>query len=319
MSRILASIFALCLVLVGSLSVAAQEATPAAGGSTSITGPEGAGSATVTVSDFVDPFEDYDPSYRPLRGYHFVMATISVENTGQLPFTIYPTDFQLVDTDGFTYYATQVARIDQGSVADFTGADAMSAGNIVSGAIFFQVLNEATVQSLVYGSFDRLTTVASFTDVEAPAIGEPKTIIDYDGSDWAEVTISGIIDPFESFDPSYAPERGQHFVLLNITITNAGPRPLSIDPYTFALVDAEGFVYSPTDLYFPPDSPLQLLQYADSVGTSQSVEGVLGFQVFNDVEVTEVIFRPGGDRLITVADATTAAAPAGTPAATPEA
>jgi hypothetical protein len=49
--------------------------------------------------------------------------------------------------------------------------------------------------------------------------------------------------------------------------------------------------------------------------TGQSVEGVLGFQVFNDVEVTEVIFRPLGDRLITVADATSAAAPAATPEA----
>jgi hypothetical protein len=315
MSRIFASFFALCFVLVGSLSVAAQDATPAAGGSASITGPEGAGSATVTVAEFVDPFADYDPSYRPLHGYHFVMASISVENTGQLPFTIYPSDFQLVDTDGFTYYVTQIARIDQGSTGDFSGSDGMSAGDQISGAIFFQVLNEATVQSLVYTGVDRLTTILSVSDPEIPAIGEPKTIIDYDGTDWAEVTITGIKDPFESFDPNYAPERGQHFVLINITITNVGPRPLSIDPYTFYLVDAEGFAYYPANLYFPAESPLQLLQYADGLETGQSAEGVLGFQVFNDVEVTEVIFRPGGDRLITIADATTAAAPAATPEA----
>jgi hypothetical protein len=315
MRRVLASLVALCLLLVGSLSVSAQDATPAAGGSVTITGPEGAGSATVTISDFVDPFVDYDPGYRPMRGYHFAMASISVENTGQLPFTIYPTDFQLVDTDGFTYYATQIVRIDQGSVSDFAGSNGMSAGDQISGAIFFQVLNEATVQSLVYNSLDRLITIASFSEQEAPAIGEPLTIVDYDGSDWAEVTITGIIDPFESFDPSYAPERGQHFVLINITITNVGPRPLSIDPYTFSLVDADGFAYYPANLYFPAESPLQLLEYATGLETGQSVEGVLGYQVFNDVEVTEVIFRPLGDRLITVADATTAASPAATPEA----
>jgi Domain of unknown function (DUF4352) len=315
MPRVLASLVALCLLLVGSLSVSAQDATPAAGGSVTITGPEGAGSATVTISDFVDPFVDYDPGYRPMYGYHFAMASISVENTGQLPFTIYPTDFQLVDTDGFTFYATQIVRIDQGSVSDFAGSNGMSAGDQISGAIFFQVLNEATVQSLVYSSIDRLTTIATFSEQEAPAIGEPLTIIDYDGSDWAEVTITGIIDPFESFDPSYAPERGQHYVLINITITNVGPRPLSIDPNTFYVVDADGFAYYPANLYFPAESPLQLLQYATGLETGQSVEGVLGYQVFNDVEVTEVIFRPLGDRLITVADATTAASPAATPEA----
>jgi hypothetical protein len=315
MPRILASLVALCLLLVGSLSVSAQDATPAAGGSVAITGPEGAGSATVTISDFIDPFEDYDPGYRPMHGYHFVMASISVENTGQLPFTIYPTDFQLVDTDGFTYYATVVARLDQGSIGDFAGLDGMSAGDQISGALFFQVLNGVPVQSLVYSGTDRLTTIASFSDVEAAAIGEAVTIKDYDGSDWAEVAITGIKDPFELFDPNYAPERGQHFVLINITITNVGPRPLSVDPYSFYLVDADGFVYYPANLYFPPESPLQLLEYADGLETGQSVEGVLGYQVFNDVEVTEVIFRPLGDRLITVADATTGAAPVATPEA----
>ena len=315
MPRILASLVALCLLLVGSLSVSAQDATPAAGGSVAITGPEGSGSATVTISDFVDPFVDYDPSYRPLHGYHFVMASISVENTGQLPFMIYPTDFQLVDTEGFTYYATQVSRIDQGSVGDFAGSNGMSAGDQISGALFFMVLNDAPVQSLIYSGVDRLTTIASISKLEAPAIGEPVTIIDYDGTDWAEVTITGLKDPFESFDPSYAPERGQHYVLINITITNVGPRPLSIDPYAFYLVDADGFAYNPANLYFPADSPLQILQYADGLETGQSVEGVLGFQVFNDVEVTEVIFRPLGDRLITVADATSATSPAATPEA----
>jgi hypothetical protein len=315
MPRVLASLVALCLLLVGSLSVSAQDATPAAGGSVTITGPEGAGSATVTISDFVDPFVDYDPGYRPMHGYHFAMASISVENTGQLPFTIYPTDFQLLDTDGFTYYATQIARIDQGSVGDFAGSAGMSTGDQISGALFFMVLNDVPVQSLIYSTADRLTTIATFSEQEAPAIGEAVTIKDYDGSDWAEVTITGIIDPFEQFDPSNAPERGQHFVLINITITNVGPRPLSIDPYTFYLVDADGFAYYPANLYFPAESPLQLLQYADGLETGQSVEGVLGYQVFNDVDVTEVIFRPGGDRLITVADATTAASPAATPEA----
>lgn len=317
MRKVLASVAALCLMLLGSVPVFAQDATPAASGSATIIGNDGAEAATVAVTDFADPFEDYDPNYAPILGYHFVMANITVENTGTQPFSIYPTDFQLVDANGFTYYITQLSRSDQSGVADFSGQDSMSAGDKASGALYFQVLNDAPLQSLVYyAQGNRIVTIASLSPVATAPLGQPTTILDYDGTSWAEITPSGLQDPFTGYQPGYDPERGQHYLLVNLKITNTGERPLSFDPSAFYLVDNEGFAYSLAYLTFPEDSPLKALQYTDSLAPGASVSGVIAFQVVNGVDSAAIVFLGRGDRLVTIVD-TTAAAPAATPVATP--
>jgi hypothetical protein len=320
MRSVLASVAALCLLLLGLISVAsvaAQDATPTASGPATIVGSDGAEAATVTLTDFVDPFEEYDPNYAPILGYHFVMASITVENTGSQPFTIYPTDFQLVDTTGFTYYITQLTRIDQSGVADFSGQDSMSAGDKASGAMYFQVLNGATLQSLVYyAQGNRIVTISKFADATVAPLGEPTTIVDYDGTSWAEITASDLQDPFTAYQQGYDPERGQHYVLVNLTITNTGERPLNLDPSAFYLVDKEGFAYSLDYLTFPDDSPLKNLEYTDSLEPGASVSGVITFQVVNGVESSAIVFFGRGDRLVTIVD-TSAVAPAATPEATP--
>jgi hypothetical protein len=317
MRSVIATVAALCLLLLGSMSVAAQDATPAASGPATIIGGDGAEAATVTLTDFVQPFEDYDPNYTPTLGYHFVMASITVENTGSQPFSIYPTDFQLVDANGFTYYITQLARTDQSGVGDFSGQDSMSAGDKVSGAIYFQVLNGATVQSLVYyAQGNRIVTISKFADAAVAPLGEPTTIVDYDGTSWAEITASDLEDPFTAYQQGYDPERGQHYVLVNLTITNTGERPLNFDPSAFYLVDKEGFAYSLDYLTFPDDSPLKNLEYTDSLEPGASVSGVITFQVVNGVESSAIVFLGRGDRLVTIVD-TSPAAPTATPEATP--
>jgi Domain of unknown function (DUF4352) len=317
MRRLFVPVAALCLLLLGSINVSAQEATPVAGGSTTIVGTDGAEAATITVTDFVDPFEDYDPNYVPLLGYHFVMASITVENSGQQPFAISPTDLQLIDTDGFTYYITQLARTDQTGIADFQGQNGMSPGDKVSGAIFFQVLNGATLQSLAYISQgNRVATIVSFTGVTSAPIGQPNTIVGFDLAPWAEVTVSDLQDPFQAYPQGYDPERGQHYVMINVTLTNIGERPFAIDPYAFYLIDQEGFAYTPVNLAFAEDSPLKNLEYTDSVEPGASISGVIVFQVVNGIDVSQIVFIGRGDRLVTIASAGSAA-PAGTPEATP--
>jgi Domain of unknown function (DUF4352) len=301
MSRIFAALAALNLLFVGPLTVCAQDATPVTGGVSTIYAADGAEIATITVKDFVDPFVDYDPTDVPIHGYHFVMANIGVENTGERTLTANPSDFVLVDTDGFAYYPVTVDRPDQGSVSDFSNKQ-MSAGDMISGAIFFQVLNDATLQSLKYGvSSGLLRTGLSITESPVLEAGETVKIMDHDGSDWSEVAVTDVTDPFKGFDQSYAPDRGQHYVAINVDIKNVGPRPMRIEPSDFYLVDTLGVVFASVTFNLAESSTEKFLDFQNGLKTGASTSGIIGFLVYNDANVAVVIYSPRDDRLITVA------------------
>jgi Domain of unknown function (DUF4352) len=301
MSRLFAALAVLSLLLVRPLIVSAQDATPVTGRASTIFGTDGAEIATITVKDFVNPFVDYDPSVVPIHGYHFVMANIGVENTGERTLTANPSDFVLVDTDGFAYYPVTVDRPDQGRVTDFSN-NQMSAGDKVSGAIFFQVLNDATLESLKYGvSSGLLDTVLSITESPILEAGETVEIMDHDGSDWSEVAVTDVTDPFKGFDQSYAPARSQHYVAINVDIKNVGPRPMRVEPTDFYLVDTHGVVYASVTFNLAESSTEKFLDFQNGLKTGASTSGIIGFLVYNDTNVAEVIYSPRADRLITVA------------------
>jgi hypothetical protein len=229
------------------------------------------------------------------------MANIAVENTGERTLAANPSDFVLVDTDGFAYYPVTVDRPDQGSVIDFSNKE-ISAGDKISGAIFFQVLNDATLQTLKYGvSSGLLGTVLSISESPIVEAGATVEIIDHDGSDWSEVAVTDVTDPFKGFDLSYAPARGQHYVAINVDIKNVGPRPMRIEPSDFYLVDTLGVVYASVTFNLAENATEKFLEIQDDLKTGASTSGIIGFLVYNDTNVAEVIYSPRGDRLITVA------------------
>jgi len=301
MTRPLVALVLVSLLFVGPLSVSAQDATPEVGGAATIYGPDGAEVATITVNEFIDPFVDYDPNDPPVRSYHYVMVNIGVENTGEQTFSANPNDFVLIDSDGFAYVPLTVSRLDPGSVSDFESSE-MSVGDKMSGAVFFLVANDATLQSLKYGiGGGLLGTVLEINPVAPIPPGETVTVIDHDGSEWAEVTVSDIADPFEGYDPNYAPQRGQHYVVIDVTITNVGPRPMRIEPTNFFLLDDQGVLYGSLSLNLAEGATEEILESQSELRTDASTSGVIGFLVYNDSVISEVVYAPRGDRVITVA------------------
>src|SRR5262245_22644452 len=87
----------------------AQDGTPAAGcagdpavGDTvAVVGPDGEPVIDLTVTELIDPFEDYDPRGAPARGQRYVVVQVDVEAVGPRPFAIDPSAFTLQDADGF--------------------------------------------------------------------------------------------------------------------------------------------------------------------------------------------------------------------------
>jgi archaellum component FlaG (FlaF/FlaG flagellin family) len=301
MIRSLVALVVVSLLFVGPLSGSAQDATPEVGGAATIYGPDGTEVATITVNDFIDPFVDYDPNDPPVRSYHYVMVNIGVENTGEQTFSANPNDFVLVDSDGFAHVPLSVSRPDPGSVSDFVSSE-MSVGDKISGAVFFHVANDSTLQSLKYGiGGGLLGTVLEINPVAPIPPGEAVTVIDNDGSEWSEVMVSDIVDPFQGFDPSYAPQRGQHYVLIDVTITNVGPRPMRVDPTNFFVLDTQGVLYGSVSFNLAAGATEKLFESQNELKTDASASGVIGFLVYNDSVISEVVYAPRGDRVITVA------------------
>lgn len=325
MRRLLTLIAVLMTLLTGSLStISAQErATPAptdASGAVTIYGPDGNPVGNVVVDALVDPFQDYESGGAPQRGFHFVMASLTVTAT-EGTFDAYPYGLSLVDAEGFVYSSTYVYRSSAATEAlpDFEGGT-IEAGQSVSGAVFFEVLNGTEPALLVYQpTYETLVTVADLRD-EPVAEGDAVEFLDSDGQPTATITVEGVIAPLKDYDPSYAPRRGFEYVAAHVTIENTGTKPLEVDPYDFVLVDAEGFLYNSYGAYRTPEAEAETpsLQYDGELGAGESVSGLVIYQTLAGTEPSLVYYAPSSDRHVRLAEygESQAPKPSGTPAAT---
>lgn len=143
----------------------------------------------------------------------------------------------------------------------------------------------------------------------APALGDPVAYIGPEGDQLAMVTIEEVVEPFRLYDPSSAPDRGTHYVLVTLSIENTSPRPLAVDPSTYALQDAGGFLSTAESVTLAVDAgDLVPIAYG-TLDPGASVTGVLVMSVLNGSTVSRVVFRPASDRLIIVADLAAGAGP----------
>lgn len=292
--------FALLLVVSGPLAASAQTslgtpeagnvAGPQVGDAVSWVGSSGSEVATITVDDIIDPFEDVDPSSTPDRGFHYVALTVTVENTGNAPVNVDPYAFNLVDADGFVSRTAYLYRSTEQTTAnpDLVSGE-VAAGDTVSGLVGFQVLNGTTPQRVVFNpDSTQLLTLVDQRESRV-ALGTPVTILGSDGAEVGEVTVNQVFDPFEDYDPSYSPDRGFHFVVIDVSVENTGGRPLSLSTSSFYVVDAEGFYTYATYLYrgdsaTPPDFE------GGDLAPGDTMTGVIPFQVLNGTEVGSILF-----------------------------
>lgn len=309
MGRTIATLAILLGLLAGTMSTTFAQsdgATPAAAGAAvPIFGSDGQEEATVEVTSVVDPFEDYDSSSGPDRGFHWVMATVTMTATGDRALEANGFGFVLIDTDGFLYYPGFVFRTQESvdATPDFPGGT-LEGGDSMSGAVFFQILDGTAPGLLLYQpSFDRLTTVADLRD-EPVAQGDEVAFIASDGAPAGTITVDGVDMPFEGYDSGDSPQRGFEYAAITVTVTNDGNSPLEVDPYDFALVDTEGFVYTSYGLFRSAELEAQQpsLQYNEALAPGESVSGIVTFQVFAGVEPGLIVYAPNSDRHIRVAE-----------------
>jgi hypothetical protein len=315
----------LVTLLTGSLSTtSAQEGTPSAGGpgdAVVIYGPDGQPAGEIVVDALVDPFEDYDPSSAPQRGFHYVMASVTVTATDSaIEGNTY--GFSLVDTDGFLYSTTYLYREAQAAEAlpDFAGGT-IESGDSMSGAIFFQVLDGTTAGYVTYQpTYETIVTAADLRD-EPVAQGDAVEFITSDGKPAATISVDGVIAPLEDYDSGYSPERGFEYIGVQVTIENTGNGDFEVDPYDFAAVDAQGFIYYNYGVYRSEEAEAQqpTLQYNEALAPGETASGIVTFQVLAGTEPGFIYYSPESDRQLRLAEYGEGQAPqpSGTPVAVP--
>ena len=307
MRRWLSLLAVVMALLAGSLStVSAQDpATPAAGEEATasvIYGADGEPEGEVTVSSVVDPFEDFDPSSAPQRGFHYVMAIVTITATADRPVEANSYGFYTVDTDGFMNPVTYLYRAQESTdaIPDLVSGT-IEAGQSMSGAVFFMALDGTSTALVLYQpSYDRLITAADLRE-SAVSEGDPVDFLTSDGTPAATITVDGTTSPLKDF--SSPPQRGFEFLGVSVTIENTGTQPLQVDPYTFAVTNAEGFVYNYYGAYRTEEGEAQEPSLASAeLAAGESVSGLISFQVLAGTEIGVVYYQPSSDRHIRLAE-----------------
>jgi len=260
---------------------AAAQSSPTSG--TTVLDASGNAIATVSIDSIQDPFEAYDSGYEPQRGFRYVLLTVTIENTGDLPFATQPYGFTVVDSDGFLATSAYLSYDPAATgLPEALPDEQIEAGDSVTGTVAFQLLAGAEISTIAYApSYDRNYILAS--NASAPAAGQPISLLGEDGGEIGTITVGKVMDPVTGVDPSYAAPRGYHYLGILVTIENTSSRPLSVDPSRLQVIDDEGFVNSYYSVYrteeatdADPD-----LQYAD-LAPGDSVTGLVTFSIFND-------------------------------------
>lgn len=306
-------VVALMMTLFGSMAahsnVIAQTtaAGPAIGDTVPFYSSDGNQVGTITVNAITDPFEEFDVSYAPQRGYHYVALDITISNGSQRPIEVDPYDFIVVDSDGFIANSVSM-YLDAASTATLLEySDALAPGSEVSGLIAFEAFTGTTTSRVLYApDFDISTTIADLR-TEQVAAGTPVSIMGTSGTEIAQVTVNGIADPFEAYDEFSAPPRGSRFVAVDVTVTNTSSGTLSTSPSTFYATDDIGF-YLEMPFVTSIDPGMVNFDYLD-LAPGEEQRGIIYYQVLEGIPVVQITYGDGYVTSNVVADLALGAPP----------
>jgi hypothetical protein len=133
---------------------------PAVGDTVAVIGPDGEPVIDLTVTELIDPFEDYDPRGAPARGQRYVVLQVDIEAVGPRPFALDPYAFVLQDADGFVGRPIGLSLPAETTLVPLAGAT-LESGAIAKGFLAFAAFQGITVDRLFFApASDRLILAA---------------------------------------------------------------------------------------------------------------------------------------------------------------
>ncbi|HEV2529153.1 MAG TPA: DUF4352 domain-containing protein [Thermomicrobiales bacterium] len=125
-------------------------ASPAVGETVTAYNAEGEEMAAVTVTDYVDPFEEYGEFSAPARGERVIAVTVEVENllaNDGFDFDSY--DFSIQTTEGLLVSTSFVTPAEDSGIEEFEDVR-LGGGESAEGTIFFVLPEDIEVAGIIY-------------------------------------------------------------------------------------------------------------------------------------------------------------------------
>ncbi len=134
-----------------------------AGTPVSVLDTSGVEKAQVTVNGVTDPFTGYDSFSAPPRGTRYILLDVTVTNTGTGVLSTSPSDFWVVDSEGFVLTSAFATRTDT-TLPDFTYLD-LNPGESQQGALLYAIFEGVSPAQISWG--DAYTTLNVVADLSA--------------------------------------------------------------------------------------------------------------------------------------------------------
>lgn len=140
-------------------------------------------------------------------------------------------------------------------------------------------------------------------NVPNPEVGETISFVSESGSEVARLRATEVILEWEEYSEYYVPHPGSQYVAVIVEITNYGSRgSLIVRADDFRLQDVDGFFYSRSWADAAEGSQLVPSESEVGVGSGETEELVLIYEVLTGVELGHLFWQPEYERLLTVAD-----------------
>jgi hypothetical protein len=270
-----------------------------AGTETTYVDADGITRGTITLSDVADPFTEHHPDYPPDPGTRYIMITIAFAASSDQTFEADSYDLLVRDTDGYLWGRGSVTLPAETPIPELT-AQSLAPGDRTSGVVGFVVPADAVIDELLYQpESGRLIVLADLVTDPEPAVGTDVPFADDELVGRGTVTVVEVVDPFTEHDPSYPPDAGTRYVMLDVAFATTD-QAFEADPFDILLVDTNGYLWSRGSVTRPPDAAVPELD-AQHLAPDNRISGFVPFVVPADAVIDRVLYQPDGGRLITLA------------------
>jgi hypothetical protein len=301
--RALLALFLACALLVsgfplgGASLVAAQDEAAAV----RVTDEEGAVIGSITVTEVIDPFTDFDLAYPPEEGGRYVAVNVVFDADAGNRFDISPSEIVLQDDLGFVWTQASINLAEDALIPELS-SQTLGPGSRVTGVVGFVVPEGRTPERVLYQpESSRVIPLLSLTGEEPPALGETVAIVDSEGGS-GSVTVTDVIDPFEDVDPSQGAPEGGRFVMVTLVYENTSDGRFFVEPFGLLLRDENGNLWSSTSVTRLEETELIPDITSAQLAPGDRLSGAVVFVVPEGTALAGIYTSPVSGQLLQLAD-----------------
>jgi hypothetical protein len=301
--RALLALFVVCTLLISGfpLGSASRVAAQDEGAAVPVTDEEGADVGSITVTEVIDPFTDYDPAYPPEEGGRYVAVNVAFDADAGNRFEISPYTIVLQDDAGFLWNQASMPLADDALIPELS-SQTLGPGSRVTGVVGFVVPEGSEPARLLYQpESSRLIPLLNLTGEEPPALGESVSIVDSEGGS-GSVTVSEVVDPFEDVEPGQTPAEGGRFVMVTLVYENTSDDRFFVEPFGLLLRDENGNLWSATSVTRLEETELVPDITSAQLAPGDRLSGAVVFVVPEGTGLAGIYTSPVSGQLLQLAD-----------------